>query len=111
MVFHNGSRCDYDLIIKQLAKEFDGHLECLGENTEKYITFSATSKKQLDNNKTITQKLKFIVSFRFMSTSLSTSLSSLVDNLSEIYKKECKEREKEEKSNQYVILLVLKITN
>ena len=31
-------------------------------------------------------KLKFIDSFRFM----STSLSSLVDNLSEIYKKECK---------------------
>ena len=31
-------------------------------------------------------KLKFIDSFRFM----STSLSSLVDNLYEIYKKECK---------------------
>ena len=31
-------------------------------------------------------KLKFIGSFRF----ISTSLSSLVDNLSKIYKKECK---------------------
>ena len=31
-------------------------------------------------------RLKFIDSFRFM----STSLSSLVDNLSEIYKKKCK---------------------
>ena len=41
-------------------------------------------KKELDNNKTIAYKLKFIDSFRFM----SNSLSSLVDNLSEIYKKE-----------------------
>ena len=43
-------------------------------------------KKELDNGKTITQKLKFIDSFRFM----STSLSDLVDNLPGIYKKECK---------------------
>ena len=43
-------------------------------------------KKELDNGKTIMYKLKFIDSFRFM----STSLWKLVDNLSEIYKKECK---------------------
>ena len=39
LVFHNGSTYDYHFIINQLAKEFDGQLECLGENTEKYITF------------------------------------------------------------------------
>ena len=54
-------------------------MECLGENTENYITFSVAIKKKLDNGKTITYKLKFIDSFRFM----SSSLSSLVDNLSE----------------------------
>ena len=86
VVFHNGSTYDYHFIINKLAKEFDGQLECLGENTEKYITFSVPISKELDNGKTITYKLKFIDSFRFM----STSLSSLVDNLSEIYKKECK---------------------
>ena len=85
VVFHNGSTYDYHFIIKQLAKEFDGQFECLGENTEKYITFSVPIKKELDNSKTITYKLKFIDSFRFM----STSLSSLVDNLSEIYNKKC----------------------
>ena len=37
VVFHNGSVYDYDLIIKELAKEFDGQFYCLGENTEKYI--------------------------------------------------------------------------
>ena len=89
-VFHNGSTCDYHFIIKQLAKEFDVQLECLGENTEKYITFSLPIKKELDNGKTITYKLEFIDSFRFM----STSLSNLVDNLSEIYNEECRGCEK-----------------
>ena len=83
VVYHNGSTYDYPFIIKQLAKEFDGQLECLGENTLKYITFSVPIKKELDNGKTILCKLKFIDSFRFM----NESLSKLVDNLSEIYKK------------------------
>ena len=43
-------------------------------------------KKKFDNGKTIAYKLKFIDSFKFM----PTLLSSLVDNLSEIYSKECK---------------------
>ena len=43
---------------------FDGKFECLGENTEKYITFSVLIKKQLDNGKTTTYKLKFLDSFR-----------------------------------------------
>ena len=54
----------------------------------KYITFSVPIKKELDNGKTITYKLKFIDSFRF----LSTSLSKLVDNLSEIYTKKCRDK-------------------
>ena len=88
VVFHNGSTYDYHFIINKLAKEFDGQLECLGENTEKYITFSVPISKELDNGKTITYKLKFIDSFRFM----STSLSSLVDNLSEkLYSDKCKD--------------------
>ena len=40
IVFHNGSTYGYHFIINKLAKEFDGQLKCLGENTEKYITFS-----------------------------------------------------------------------
>ena len=80
VVFHNGSIYDYQFIVNQLAKELDGQLECLRENTEKYVTFSVPIKRKLDNTKIITYKLKFIDSFRFM----STSLSSLVDNLPEI---------------------------
>ena len=79
VVFHNGSTYYYYFIIKELAEEFEGQFECLGENTEKYITLSVPIKKQLDNGKTITYKIKFIDSFRFM----SSSLSNPVDNLSE----------------------------
>ena len=73
VVFHNGSTYDYHFIIKQLAKKFDSQFECLGENKENYITFSVSIKKGLDNSKTIIDSLKF----------MSTSLSSLVDNLSD----------------------------
>ena len=41
VVFQNDSKYDDHFIIKQLAKEFDGQFECFGENTEKFITFSA----------------------------------------------------------------------
>ena len=68
IVFHNGSTHDYH----------KGEFECLGENTEKNITFSVPLKKENDNNEKIIYKLKFIDSYRFM----STSLSNLVDNLS-----------------------------
>ena len=49
VVFHNGSTYDYHFIIKELVKEFKGNFECLGENTEKYITFSVPIKKKIKN--------------------------------------------------------------
>ena len=91
VVFHNGSTYDYHFIIKELAKEFEGNFECLGENTEKYITFSIPIKKKIDNKDLeITYKIKFIDSYRFM----SSSLSKLVDNLSEgIHDNKCSDCE------------------
>ena len=64
-----------------------GQFECLGENTEKYINLSVPIKKETtkadkdgnDKIMKISYKIKFIDSFRFM----SSSLSSLADNLSE----------------------------
>ena len=52
---HNDSKYDYHFIIRELAEEFKGQFECLGENTEKYITFSILIKKENDNGKTIKQ--------------------------------------------------------
>ena len=81
VVFHNGSTYDYHFIIKELAKEFEGRFECLGEITEKYISFSVPIKKEPDNGKSITYKIKFIDSFRFMSSSLSSLSGSLSEGL------------------------------
>ena len=77
---------DFHFIINELAKEFKGNIDCIGENMEKYISFKVLLKKINENGKLITHKLKFIDSYRFM----PTSLSNLTDNLSEINKKECK---------------------
>ena len=67
-----------------MVEEFKGNFDCFGENTEKYINFSVPIKKELNNNKACIYQLKFIDSFR----SMSPSISSLLDNLSEINKKE-----------------------
>ena len=86
VIIHNASYDTY-FIINQLGEEFKGELNCIGENMEKYITFSVPIKKECDGGKTITRKLRFIDSFRFM----STSLSELVDNMSGIFNSiECK---------------------
>ena len=82
VIFHNGSTYDYHFIIKELACEFEGNFECLGENTEQYIYFCVPIKKRIDNkNVDITYKIKFIDSFRFMATSLSKLVDNLTDNI------------------------------
>ena len=83
VVIHNGSSYDFHLIIKQLAHDFKGPFSCLGENTEKYITFSISIFKKTDaNDKPIAYQIKFIDSYRHM----NQSLSNLVDNLAELNK-------------------------
>ena len=101
IVFHNGSSYDCHFIMKQSAKEFKGQFEYLGENTEKYVTFSVPMKKELDNRKTRTYQLKFIDSYRF----IQSKLSDLVDNLSGIFNKEykwCIERKKIKSEWDYI---------
>ena len=57
---------DTHFIINQLAEAFKSELNCIGENMEKYLIFSApVMKKQCDDDKTITHKLSLIDSFRF----------------------------------------------
>ena len=96
IVFHNGSNYDYHFIIKVLANEFEGQFEYLGENTGKHNPFSVPIKKEVkniynDGNEsvvTISYKIKFIDSARFM----ASSLLNLFDNLAEgIHKIKCKD--------------------
>ena len=42
-------------MIKNLEEEVQGHFECLGEYTERYITFSVSIEKQ-ENERTIRTK-------------------------------------------------------
>ena len=74
---------------------FEEEYECLGENTEKYKTFSVQIEKEVtkidkdrnENVVTISHKIKFIDSARFM----ASSLSNLVHYLAEgIHNTKCK---------------------
>ena len=83
VVFHNGSAYDNHFIIGQLAKDYNGYFSCIGENTEKYISFSITIIKEHGNKgkkkKPDAYTLRFIDSYRHM----QSSLAKLVDNLVE----------------------------
>ena len=73
-VFHNGSNYDYRFIIKELTEEFKKQFICLGENTEKWVTFTVPTEKEvtrIDKNgeeitKNISYLLQFIDSARFL---------------------------------------------
>ena len=90
VVFHNGSNSDYHFIMKQMAEEFEGQFErekCLGENTEKWITFSVPIKKENESCRAVTYKIKLIDSVRLMpiilpkdSTKTNAEILSLVFN-------------------------------
>ena len=91
IVFH-----DYHFTIKELANEFEGQFECLGESKEKYKFFLFQKKKEItkvdkDGNESVDNipyKIKFIDCARFV----ASSLSNLVDNLAEgIHKIKCKD--------------------
>ena len=77
IIAHNGSNYDNNFIIKELARRFEGRIECLGESMEKYISFSVSAKFENNEKELVTYKLKFIDSKRFM----NTSLQKLVDNM------------------------------
>ena len=80
IVFNNRSNNDYHSIIKELAEEFKKQFTCLGENTEKCITFTVPVEKEvtrIDKNgeeitKNVCYILEFIDSARFMASSLSS---------------------------------------
>ena len=65
--------------MKKLANNFKGKFECLGDNAEKYKTFSVWIEKEItkvnkDGNEdiiTISCKIKFIDSARFKAISVS----------------------------------------
>ena len=82
IVFHNLSGYDAHLFMKKLAALTDGSIGVIAENAEDYISFSIKVKvdRYIDENgiKRLKEiELRFIDSFKFM----SSSLDSLVNNL------------------------------
>ena len=65
--FHNRSNYDYHFTIKELAEEFKKQFTCLGENTEKFITFTVPIKKELaridENGEKFTKNISYISQF------------------------------------------------
>ena len=45
--FHNGTNYDFNLIIKELAKEFRSEMRCIPLNTNKYMSFSIPILKEM----------------------------------------------------------------
>ena len=95
IVFHNGSNYDYHFIIKELVEEFKKKFTCLGENTEKYITFPVPIEKQTTridkNGEEITKNISYILQFIDSTRFMASSLSNLANNLSEgLHRIKCK---------------------
>ena len=81
--------------LQESDEEFEGEFNCLGENTEKYKTFSVTITKEVKrsnrNGKEITITMSYKLQFIDNARSMASSLSNLVDNLAEVIRKiKCK---------------------
>ena len=98
-------------IINQLAEEFKGELNYMGENMEKCITFSAPIKKECDHGKTIAYNLRFTDSLRFMSTSLLGLIDNVSGKFNSIRCKSCTENNKCEECKKLIEELIKKFAS
>ena len=82
MVFHNLSGYDSHLFIKKLGSPNE-NIDCIPNNEEKYISFSKNIKvgeykdRKTGEVRDKTFKIRFIDSFKFMSSSLETLVNNL----------------------------------
>ena len=83
VVFHNLSGYDAHLFIKELGKHLRDMMEVIAKNKEDYISFSikVPVDKYIDGEGQEKEKLielRFIDSFKFMSSSLDSLIRNLV---------------------------------
>ena len=85
-----------------LAEKFRKQLPCLGENTKKYITFKVPIETEVTgidkNGEEITKNECYILQFIDRAGFMTTTLSNLVNNLSEgFHRIKCKLRHGDKK--------------
>ena len=70
--------------MKKLAEKLEKQFICLGENTEKYITFTVPIEKEFirinKNGEEITKNTSYILEFIDSARVVVSSLSNLVNN-------------------------------
>ena len=89
-------------MIKELAEEIKKQVTCLEENTKNYITFTVPIEKEVSgiyqNGEEVTKNIPYILQFIDSARFMASSLSYLVNNLSEgIYKIKYKYRHNDRK--------------
>ena len=71
--------------MKKLAEKLEKQFTCLGENTEKYITFTVPIEKEFirinKNGEEITKNTSYILEFIDSARVVVSSLSNLVNNI------------------------------
>ena len=104
IMFHNLSGYDAHLFIKELASLTDWYIGIMAKNTEDYISFSIKvevdkymDEKGIERLKEI--ELRFIDSFKFMSSSLDSLVSNLAKGGEQFFGFE------EYNNNQYKLLI------
>ncbi|XP_067209958.1 uncharacterized protein [Linepithema humile] len=80
VIFHNLSGYDAHFIIKDVANVFEGNVELLPLTKERYISFTKNVKDTMDQKSKLCIKLRFIDSFKFLSTSLDKLASYLTED-------------------------------
>ncbi|XP_077278612.1 uncharacterized protein LOC143906406 [Temnothorax americanus] len=80
IVFHNLSGYDSHFIINEIATAFEGRVDLLPITKEKYISFTKNVKSTEDKDMKTCIKLRFIDSYKFLSTSLEKLASFLNKN-------------------------------
>ena len=88
---------------KELLEEFKKQFTFLGENTEKYITFTVSIEKEITrihkNGEEITKSISYILEFIDSARFMVSSLSNLVNNPSKgIHKIKCELDNKKSKT-------------
>ena len=97
IVFHTLSGYDAHLFIKELAALTDGSMGVIPKNTEDFISFSIKVEVDEDGSKEI--ELRFIDSFKFISSRLHSLVNNLAGGGEQLFEFE------EYNENQYKLLI------